>query len=360
MKAKALALSLILILVPLAGCSGTDTEVTVDMDSEDLQAIIDDNRDDFLNNTTVVVFQEYHNNTTVINHNSYSNNTTTNVDESGASSSTTTYNYNGSSNADLRMFTVEWSIADKLGDPLDIPLTRPICRSDSFYYSGNCSNELYYGEGDDWDNDGVPDEGLDIGAYNDTILTILEYNDQVVAMSATCYESYEYYRMDHDDWQDYLANNYGYDSNEISNAASTLNYRMDDLWSAYDVERACGNWGTYSDWYVLFEIDLEPGTTLEFLSIPGELVVDVNCDDGFGTGLGNGSESHLVGGQANCTISGSAQVYWENDEHSGYYYDENGEQYCCEYYLELDLEEYYSPPESFAVYFELHPVTVHQ
>jgi hypothetical protein len=86
---------MILILVPLAGCSGTDTEVTVDMDSEDLQAIIDDNRDDFLNNTTVVVFQEFHNNTSVVNQ--YSNNSTSNVDQSGASSSTTTYNYNGTS-----------------------------------------------------------------------------------------------------------------------------------------------------------------------------------------------------------------------------------------------------------------------
>jgi len=110
-KAKALALSLILILVPLAGCSGTDTEVTVDMDSEDLQAIIDDNRDDFLNNTTVVVFQEYHNNTTVVNQ--YSNNSTSNVDQSGASSSTTTYNYNGSSEeSEIFVFRAEWDWSD--------------------------------------------------------------------------------------------------------------------------------------------------------------------------------------------------------------------------------------------------------
>ena len=114
MKANALALSLILILVPLAGCSGTDTEVTVDMDSEDLQAIIDDNRDDFLNNTTVVVFQEYHNNTTVVNQ--YSNNSTSNVDQSGASSSTTTYNYNGSSEeSEIFVFRAEWDWSDIVG-----------------------------------------------------------------------------------------------------------------------------------------------------------------------------------------------------------------------------------------------------
>ena len=88
---------MILILVPLAGCSGTDTEVNVDLSNEDINDLIDENLEDVMNNTTVVVFQEYHNNTTVINHNSFSNNTTTNVDESGASTSTTTYNYNGSS-----------------------------------------------------------------------------------------------------------------------------------------------------------------------------------------------------------------------------------------------------------------------
>ena len=95
MKASALALSMILILVPLAGCSGTDTEVSVDLSNEEINDLIDENLEDVMNNTTVVVFQEYHNNTTVINQ--YSNNSTSNVDQSGASSSTTTYNYNGTS-----------------------------------------------------------------------------------------------------------------------------------------------------------------------------------------------------------------------------------------------------------------------
>ena len=66
MKASALALSMILILVPLAGCSGTDTEVSVDLSNEDINDLIDENLEDVMNNTTVVVFQEYHNNTTVV------------------------------------------------------------------------------------------------------------------------------------------------------------------------------------------------------------------------------------------------------------------------------------------------------
>ena len=82
MKASALAISMILILVPLAGCSGTDTEVSVDLSNEDINELIDENLEDVMNNTTVVVFQEYNNNTSVVNHNNayhndtYHNNTT--------------------------------------------------------------------------------------------------------------------------------------------------------------------------------------------------------------------------------------------------------------------------------------------
>ena len=82
MKASALTLSMILILVPLAGCSGTDTEVSVDLSNEDINELIDENLEDVMNNTTVVVFQEYNNNTSIANHNNayhndtYHNNTT--------------------------------------------------------------------------------------------------------------------------------------------------------------------------------------------------------------------------------------------------------------------------------------------
>ena len=73
---------MILILVPLAGCSGTDTEVSVDLSNEDINELIDENLEDVMNNTTVVVFQEYNNNTSIANHNNayhndtYHNNTT--------------------------------------------------------------------------------------------------------------------------------------------------------------------------------------------------------------------------------------------------------------------------------------------
>jgi len=349
MKASALAISLILILVPLAGCSGTDTEVTVDMDSEDLQAIIDDNRDDFLNNTTVVVFQEYHNNTTVINHNSYSNNTTTNVDESGTSTSTITYNYNGSSEEDIRMFTVQWDPVQAVGDPINSQILRPFCQytnwNDYDCYEWDYGYDSILGEDDNLIDD-----------YNISTLYVYQYNGQVVEISATCSEFYQYYRWDDHAWEDFLANNYGYSSNEIDEAAGHLESKFQSPWDYASYSDLCSSGS--SDWQTLFEIDLETGTALEFLYIPS-LTIDVNCDDGFGTGIGNHTDSYLIGGQANCTVSGSTKVSYNIDDYSNWVDPEpgNGSAYY-EYGLEMD--NLYHIQVAFAVYFELHPVTVHQ
>lgn len=341
---------MILILVPLAGCSGTDTEVNVDLSNEDINDLIDENLEDVMNNTTVVVFQEYHNNTTVINHNLYSNNTTTNVDESGASTSTTTYNYNGSESSDIRMFTVQWNPIDHVEDPTHMQLVRPICRD--FHYDGHCEYDWDYG----WDSILGEDDAL-IDDYNISTIYVYQYNGQTVEITATCMEWYQYYEWGEDEWRDYLANNYGYNSNQIDDAASDLrNVFSTSLW-AIDSVSFCVN-GGYSDWVTLFEIDLEQETAMEFLSVP-DLIIDINCEDGFGTGIGNHSDSHLMGGQANCTVSGSTRVYYDMDYYSQWHYGDSNNTEWREIWIEMnDVEA--SIPLSFAVYFELHPVTVHQ
>ena len=79
---------ILLLAAPLAGCAGSDGDVNVDLTTEEIQGLIDDNIDDFLNNTTVTVVNHYHNNTT--------------VDNSGDSTSSTTYNYNGSAASMLK------------------------------------------------------------------------------------------------------------------------------------------------------------------------------------------------------------------------------------------------------------------
>jgi len=70
-------MAIIMILVPLAGCAGSDGEVNIDLTTEEIQELIDDNIDDFLNNTTLTVNQDIQNNSTVYNDNRvYYNNTT--------------------------------------------------------------------------------------------------------------------------------------------------------------------------------------------------------------------------------------------------------------------------------------------
>lgn len=88
-KMNAIAMTLLMIASALAGCAGGDPDGDGDygIDTDTLNQMIEDNLQDFINNTTVTVNQEihYHNNTTYIiddsqqtdvtNHN-YHNNTT--------------------------------------------------------------------------------------------------------------------------------------------------------------------------------------------------------------------------------------------------------------------------------------------
>jgi hypothetical protein len=69
MKKSPMAIALIMLLFPLAGCAGSDGEVNVDLTTEEIQELIDDNIDDFLNNTTITVNQENNNNSTVNHYN---------------------------------------------------------------------------------------------------------------------------------------------------------------------------------------------------------------------------------------------------------------------------------------------------
>ena len=61
----------------------------------------------------------------------------------------------------------------------------------------------------------------------------------------------------------------------------------------------------------------------------------------------------------NCTVSGSTKVSYSLQSYSTYYYEEANNTDWEEYGLELS-SYYHQVPVSFAVYFELHPVTVHQ
>ena len=355
MRPIALIMFLILLLVPLAGCTGPDGEVTVDITSEELQQLIDDNQEDFLNNTTIVVFEEYHNNTTVVNNNNIINNynNSTDIDQSGASSSSSSTNttniYNGSNGEDIRMFTVQWVPEDNIEDPTENQLMRPLYINCQDIGSINITcNEWDYG----YDSI-LGDNDNGINAYNISTIYVYEYNNQIREITATCSEFWQYSNFNFEDWIEYLANNYGYVNELIEYAAEELrNIFGQSFWGHLFFQETCSQ--NFTEPIILFEIQLGEGTALEFLDYPG-LIIDVNCEDGFGTGIGNGVSSSLVGGQSNCTVTGSTKILWDVDFHTKYDNDGN-----AMYSSSWDYIVYYSTPESFAVYFELHLITVHQ
>ena len=91
------------------------------------------------------------------------------------------------------------------------------------------------------------------------------------------------------------------------------------------------------------------------------VTTDVNCADGYGTGLGNGTYTTYIGGQSECTVTGSTQVHYVFN--GRYLYDDNGSamydpisgEHSVEYYTHYDS----STPEAFAVYFTMHDVVVY-
>ena len=87
MKSKAILMTLAMMSAALAGCTGSDG--VTEIDDETLQQLFDDNIQDFMNNTSIIVNQEIH----------YHNNTTTIVDD-GDYSSSVVNEYNNTTNID--------------------------------------------------------------------------------------------------------------------------------------------------------------------------------------------------------------------------------------------------------------------
>ena len=351
MKANALALSLILILVPFAGCSGTDTEVTVDMDSEDLQAIIDDNRDDFLNNTTVVVFQEYHNNTTVVNQ--YSNNSTSNVDQSGTSSSTTTYNYNGSaSDSEIFVVRLDWDYSEYTGE-----ITAQRDRNFTVEYS-------YY----DYATNDDRTDSFTLPCWNYYDATDPNTNQSV---TNNYWQNSNYFY----DWWDYLYNNTirdllgdvaYYGSVESTCKEDSGNLIIDSAgYYSYNEQTGNDDWD-YSQAPVFFEMSLPNGTMMK--------VVQIRTTHEYTDSSGNPrhigfswtvNEEHLTGSNPQPRYSDYCPiVYWVHHHVTDdTYYQDCGEWFggWQDFDLRFNLVSgvFTDSVFSFTMYYELEPVSSH-
>ena len=112
---------------------------------------------------------------------------------------------------------------------------------------------------------------------------------------------------------------------------------------------------------ILFEIELEQGQAMSIQVLPNYVEVDLNCEDGYGTGIGNGTATSYLGGQSACTITGSTQGYWELGV-DDYVYNEDGSR--LEVYDALIYDWYvrysYLAPSNFAIYFTMHDVEVYE
>ncbi len=196
---------LIMMTSTLAGCTGGDPDGGGDIDSDALNDLIDQNLQDFINNTTITVNQEihHHNNTTVVNNyystNNEFNNTTVieggevtnqNYDQSNTYYNASSLGGNGTSNGIIHTIDFVFDLDFLWGNSPIVPGDRDNIyttnwsyydystndyRNDVFtfscgiYYlvgnsSSNNSNLQTYWENNNWYDDAWSDNG-----YNNTM-----------------------------------------------------------------------------------------------------------------------------------------------------------------------------------------------
>jgi len=317
---------LIMITSTLAGCTGGDPDGggndNIDMDV--LNQLIDDNLQDFVNNTTITVENHYHNNTTIMNN----DNSISNINGSDSTST-------------MKMFTVEW---DKIEYMLMSEGTlTPGEKMVTLTGTNNSS-----------------------GGGDNTLLFTYGYNGYALEFRLTCNEYRHYYNYwDRDNWEDWLVAEYGY----LSGNGGTYDtaYRIDDdiydNWRyGFDAEEQCSfSSQKYTELITLFEIDLEEGEAISILSIDPNVIIDINCADGYGTGIGNGTSVSFMGGQADCVISGSTTVKYGASSISSDIFDNYANRYISEtVYLASTYTYDYQVQSSFSVYFTTHVVEVYE
>jgi len=317
---------LIMMTSTLAGCTGGDPDSggndNIDMDV--INSLIDDNLQDFINNTTITVENHYHNNTTIVN------------DDNSIS------NINGSdSTSTIKMFTVEW---DKIEYMLMSEETLTPGEKMVTLTGTNSSS----------------------GGGDNTLLFTYGYNGYALEFRLTCNEYMHYYTYwDRDNWEDWLVAEYGYLSGNggTYDTAYGIDDDIYDNWRyGFDAEEQCSFSGSkYTELITLFEINLEEGEAISFLSKDPYVTVDINCEDGYGTGIGNGTSVSFMGGQADCVISGSTTVKYGASSISSDIFDNYANRYISEtVYLASTYTYDYQVQSSFSVYFTSHVVEVYE
>ena len=300
MKNKAILMALAMMTTALAGCTGTDGVTEVDEDA--LNELIQNNLQDFINNTTVVVNQDfhYHNNTTVVNNdydstNQYNN--TTNVDGGEVN------NYNSDNS------NTNYTMGGGDGSGSITQVFRTVWSTDGAYERTNFGERPFL-------IDGIVQ--APVSEYNEVYNRTLVYthNGVTFGLSFTCEEyANAYERMDnHDYWRDWIYDAYGGDYNNANSLSYTVHSDIQSVERIAD-EGYCWDddlrYSTYDLHQIeVFEISLEEGQAIQFLSLPNLHEVTLECADGYMSSSNNGTHNNnfMLGGHSDCTVRGYSQV----------------------------------------------------
>jgi hypothetical protein len=282
MKTRAVSMVLLMIASALAGCTtgDPDGDGELGIDTDVLNQMIEDNLQDFINNSSVTVHQtiHYHNNTT------YVDNSESNTNVGGGSGSGSNGTMSGSI---MQVYRIQDSAPYQTED----------FGNNTFILNGI----LQYPA---------------IGIAPDLIYTI---GSTTISLTLTCNEYYNANnRMNHDAWTDWLRYEEG------------ISY--DDAWQlGYDIEDDLAQLSDEAQQYCMYgwndqvsfssemlEIELLTGETMQFIDITGYWNYNISCDDGyFAYGNRYGVDNNnLLGGWSDCTFTiyqtWSVDVRWNS------------------------------------------------
>ena len=307
MKTRAVSIVLLMIASALAGCTSGDPDGDGELgiDTDVLNQMIEDNLQDFINNSSVTVHQtiHYHNNTTyVVDDGDYSTtnhahfNNTTNVDGGEIN------NYDQSNNS--------WNIGSGSGGNGSM--------SGSIMQVQRIQDSAQYQMEDLGNNTFILDGILQyppIGIAPDLIYTI---GSTTISLTLTCNEFYNTQNGMYDGpWQDWLHYERGLSWNDASQIGSDI---YQDLYQLNDeAQEYCFiGWNNYQSFSSeMLEIEFSMGEAMQFIHITGYWGWNISCSDGY---FAEGSRydvdnNELIGGWSDCTFiifqTFSAQMRWE-------------------------------------------------
>ena len=288
MKTRAVSMFLLMIASALAGCTSGDPDGDGEMgiDTDVLNQMIEDNLQDFINNTSVTVHQEihYHNNTT------YVDNSESNMNLGGGSGA------NGS---------LSGSIMQVMRIQEDYPGTLTDTGQMQFM------------------SDGI----LLFPAIGFAPTMIYNIGGSTYSMSFTCEEVVNA-RLRYIDWEDWAREGLGMSYSDADSLGGSINNDLREL--DEEIEEYC-NWQEGEERHylsgVVFSMDINEGESVSMMQVPNDydnIFYDLSCDDGYYEYDGLWNLPTYIGGWTDCTYT----VYKNWTVNDGWtstysYYDEN-------------------------------------